>query len=300
MEHLISAKQFNKSGLDKFLATVDHVSQYKALRSGEGKIMATLFYQPSTRTRSSFEAAMIRVGGRIVSTENAAEFSSHSKGETLEDTIRVMGEYVDVIVLRHPDIGASGKAAKVSKVPVINAGDGFEHPTQALLDIYTIKKEIGRLDGIHVALVGDLCYGRTVHSLIHLLGLYNDVTITLVSPSHLQLPEGLFKEAHVSFEKVDSVYCLQDALQRQPDVVYMTRSQKGESYDKKFIFSIDELNSLKRDAVVMHPLPRCEEIDHQVDKDPRMAYFRQVGNGLQVRKTILYCMFSKDYLWSNT
>jgi aspartate carbamoyltransferase catalytic subunit len=258
--------------------------------------MATIFYEPSTRTRLSFEAAIAKLGGDIISTENAKEFSSAAKGESLEDTIRIVSGYADVIVLRHYESGAADRAAKVSPVPIINAGDGpGQHPTQALLDIYTINKEIGKLDGISIAMVGDLSYSRTVRSLAYLLAKYKNIKIYFVAPEVVRMREDIkeyLDEHAVSFsEETDLV-----KVSSKVDVIYQTRIQKerfGEKLDDyekakdKYIIDKEILKYMKKRAIIMHPLPRVNEIKIEVDKDPRAAYFRQAQNGLYIRMALL-------------
>ncbi len=257
----------------------------------KGKILASLFYEPSTRTRLSFEAAMNRLGGGVISAEGM-QFSSMYKGETIEDTIRMAGQYADIIVMRHPEKGSADKAAAVSPIPFINAGDGpAQHPTQGLLDLFTIKKEKGKLDGIHITMVGDLKFGRTVHSLSFLLGLYKDVKFTLVSPPELKMPEkvvSFYKDKNIEFEETDDLNKGLDA-----DIVYMTRVQSERFEDKaeyerlklKYILTADHVKG--RDITVMHPLPRVGEISEDVDLLPNAAYFRQARNGIPVRMALL-------------
>jgi aspartate carbamoyltransferase catalytic subunit len=239
---------------------------------------------------------MHRLGGRVISTENAREFSSVSKGETLEDTIRILNGYADIIVMRHNEVGAARRAAAVSRVPVINAGDGAgQHPTQALLDLYTIAKEIGRIEGLHIAMVGDLAQGRTVRSLTYLLSKYQDVKIYFVAPSLLKMKEDILD--HLRERKV--WYAEETELAKvlpEVDVVYQTRIQKERFGDRiadyeqcRGVYVIDEscLRLMKPDAIIMHPLPRLDEIRMEVDNDPRAAYFRQAQNGLYVRMALL-------------
>ncbi len=266
----------------------------------QNKIIACLFYEPSTRTRFSFETAVHRLGGDTISTENASEFSSTTKGESLEDTIRTLNEYVDGIVIRHPQIGAAEIAAGVSRVPIFNAGDGGgEHPTQALLDLYTIVQAKGSVDGLKVGLVGDLLYGRTIHSLIYLLSLY-DVEISLIAPAQLRLPESYLsylREHNIKFHILNNW----DKVINNLDVIYMTRVQKerlakASNYSKlKDVFRLDgsTLPKMKHDAVIMHPLPRVSEIAPEVDDDPRAIYFKQARNGLYVRMALLKMACSK-------
>lgn len=266
-----------------------------------GKILATVFYEPSTRTRFSFEAGMLKLGGQVITTESAAHFSSAVKGETLEDSIKVTGAFADVIVLRHPEQGAADRAAKVSAVPVINGGDGIgEHPTQALYDLYTIQKETGRIDGLHVAFVGDMKNGRTVKSLLTLLNSYKGLKISLISPAALALPAertAELQENGVNFEESTDL----GSVLKEADVFYVTRVQKErfdstEEYEKlkdSYIIDADTIKSMKEKAIIMHPLPRVNEISPEVDSDPRAAYFRQAKNGLYVRMALLAKVLQK-------
>jgi len=257
--------------------------------------MAALFYEPSTRTRLSFEAAMLRLGGDTMGTDNAREFSSAAKGETLEDTIRIVSGYADVIVLRHNEQGAARRAAAVSLVPVINAGDGpGQHPTQALLDLYTIRDELGHIDGIRIAMVGDLANGRTVRSLTYLLSKFRDIRICFVAPAQVAMREDIkehLDEHHVPWVETQDL----DQVLPQVDVIYQTRIQKERFSDEasylalKGVYRIDAstLAQMKKEAIVMHPLPRVDEIAPEVDADPRAAYFRQARNGLYIRMALL-------------
>jgi aspartate carbamoyltransferase catalytic subunit len=257
--------------------------------------MAALFYEPSTRTRLSFEAAMLRLGGQTMGTDNAREFSSAAKGETLEDSIRIVGGYADVIVIRHNEEGAAKRAASVSSVPIINAGDGpGQHPTQALLDIYTIKDELNRVDGIKVAMVGDLANGRTVRSLTYLLSKFKEIKIWFVAPPAVGMRDDL--KAHLDEHRVPWVETEDlESVLPEVDVVYMTRIQKERFADPDAyhavngIYRIDasSLALMRKYSIVMHPLPRVDEIAPEVDEDPRAAYFRQARNGLPVRMALL-------------
>lgn len=296
-KHIISVKQF----LDKPLLNIlfAKAAQYKSTSPPnfdalQGKVIATLFYEPSTRTRLSFETAVQRLGGQIVSTENAGQFSSASKGETLEDTIRTINGYADAIVLRHPSLGAAEVAAKYSAVPIINAGDGAgEHPTQALLDLFTIVEAKGALDGLKIAMVGDLLNGRTIHSLLHLLAMYQ-CELYFIAPEQLQIQSAYQDELRKSGTKFTCRNSWESVL-AEVDVLYQTRVQKErfdtiEEYDAvkdSFIFSKDDLQVMKKDAIVMHPLPRVNEITSDVDDDPRAIYFEQAKNGLYVRMALL-------------
>jgi aspartate carbamoyltransferase catalytic subunit len=297
--HVVEAQQFSRELMHEIFATTKEMEEVVS-RYGSSilnrRIMASLFYEPSTRTRLSFESAMFRLGGEVITTESAREFSSAAKGETLEDTIRIVEGYSDVIVMRHFESGAARRAADVASVPIINAGDGpGQHPTQALLDIYTIQKELGHLDGIKVALVGDLANGRTARSLAYLLAKYEGVKLYFVAPSVVRMKDDIkahLTEHGVSFEEEEDLL----KVAGEVDVIYQTRIQKErfgdriEDYEKargKYIIDRKVMDVLAEKAVVMHPLPRVDEIDPAVDADPRAAYFRQAHNGLYIRMTLL-------------
>ncbi len=296
-KHILHGNQFSKEDLDKIMQVADEFEQ--GLEKGQtydlmkGKVLAALFFEPSTRTRLSFESAMLRLGGGIISVASGAT-SSAAKGESIGDTALTVSQYADVIVIRHPQIGSAGEAAEVATVPVINAGDGAgQHPTQALLDVYTIQKEIGRLDGIQVSLVGDLKYGRTVHTLVELLSLY-DLGLRLVSPESLKMPADIvsnLKERGLEvIETEDLVEAAADS-----DILYMTRIQKERfsdvnEYERlKGAYVIDNtlLEKVKEGVAIMHPLPRVDEIAKEVDSYKGAAYFRQVRNGIFVRMALL-------------
>ena len=297
--HVLEAQQFDINLLDDIFSTaqeMEQVVQHYGSNILNRRVMATLFYEPSTRTRLSFESAMTRLGGAVITTESAQEFSSAAKGETLEDTIRVVAGYSDVVVLRHNESGASNRAAAVAGIPVINAGDGAgQHPTQALLDLFTIQREIGHLKKITIALVGDLANGRTVRSLCYLLAKYEGVKMYFVAPEIVRMKDDIkeYLQRHqVPFEEVEDLH----EVARQADVVYQTRIQKerfGErigEYEQargKYIIDRAVMDCMQEHAVVMHPLPRVDEIDPEVDADPRAAYFRQAHNGLYVRMALL-------------
>ncbi len=300
IKHVLESQQFkDKRILGELFKNADEME--KACKSGscpqtmKGKVMATLFYEPSTRTRLSFESAMTRLGGSVIGTEAASYFSSAVKGESLPDTIRIVDNYADVIVLRHPQEGSSRIASEFSMVPVINAGDGAgQHPTQALLDIYTIKKELGSLDNLSVVMVGDLLYGRTVHSLTYLLAQQEGITLSFVSPEQLRMPREIInylKRKNVPSEETSSL----NGVAGKADTLYMTRIQKERfsteaEYLKLrgcYVICRETLNIMKKKAVIMHPLPRVDEIAGEVDSDPRAAYFRQAENGLYVRMALL-------------
>ncbi|HEV2416819.1 MAG TPA: aspartate carbamoyltransferase [Terriglobia bacterium] len=299
LHHIVEAQQFDRATLLALFEQsrrMEEVARAGGIDDYRNRIMATLFYEPSTRTRFSFESAMHRLGGRVITTENAREFSSVSKGETLEDTIRILNGYADLIVIRHFEVGAAQRAAAVSRVPVINAGDGVgQHPTQALLDLYTIQKEIGSIDGLQIAMVGDLAQGRTVRSLSYLLGKFSGVKIYFVAPELLKMKEDILaylREHGVDYEERGDL----EGVLPQVRVVYQTRVQKERfgdrigDYEKcRGLYIIDpaSLRLMRKDAIIMHPLPRIDEITMEVDRDPRAAYFRQAQNGLYVRMAVL-------------
>ncbi len=258
-----------------------------------GRLLATLFYEPSTRTRFSFEAAMFRLGGQVLSAENAAEASSAAKGESLEDAMRIISGYADAIVLRHPEVGAVKRAARAAEVPVISAGDGAgHHPTQALLDLYTIKKELGRLDHLRVGLAGDLRYGRTARSLALLLSLFPGNELIMISPPELRMGADVIDQLQP--ERVVETDDF-DAAMAGLDVLYQTRiqaerfasSDEYERYRGIYVVTPDVMQRLPEHAILMHPLPRVGEIDPVVDADSRAAYFRQARNGLWTRMAVL-------------
>ncbi|XP_058218774.1 aspartate carbamoyltransferase, chloroplastic-like [Rhododendron vialii] len=300
LDDVIEAQQFDRDILTAIFEVTREMEKVEknSPRSQilKGFLMATLFYEPSTRTRLSFESAMKRLGGEVLTTENAREFSSAAKGETLEDTIRTVEGYSDIIVMRHFESGAARRAAATASIPVINAGDGpGQHPTQALLDVYTIEREIGKLDGIKVGLVGDLANGRTVRSLAYLLSKYEDVKIYFVSPEVVKMKDDIkdfLTSKGVKWEESDDLM----EVASKCDVVYQTRIQRerfGERTDLyeeargKYIVDGAVLGVMQKHAVVMHPLPRLDEITVDVDADARAAYFRQAKNGLYIRMALL-------------
>ncbi len=297
LHHIVESQQFSRALLEDLFVLADDMKSQPHHYAGrlKGQLMAALFYEPSTRTRLSFEAAMLRLGGRTMGTDNAREFSSAAKGETIEDTIRIVSGYSDVIVLRHYEEGAARRAAEVSSVPVINAGDGpGQHPTQALLDLYTIRDEIGHVDGIRIAMVGDLANGRTVRSLTYLLSKFRDIRVCFVAPPQVAMRQDMkdhLDEHHVPWVETQDL----DAVLPQVDVVYQTRIQKERFADEaaylavKGIYRIDAraMSLLRKSAIVMHPLPRVDEIAPEIDSDPRAAYFRQARNGMYIRMALL-------------
>ena len=300
---IITVKQFSIKDL-KYIFEVAHEMREMVGRVGtfdllKGKILTNLFYEPSTRTASSFTAAMERLGGSVIPI-NEVKYSSVAKGESLPDTIRSLECYSDVIVLRHPEIGASELAAQYARKPIINAGDGIgEHPTQALLDLFTIFEEKGKVDGITVTMLGDLKYGRTVHSLSRLLSLY-DGKLNLVSPEILRLPREIITELEDQGIPYKEYTLLEKALP-ETDVLYVTRVQKErfedpQEYEKvkgTYIITPETLTKAKKDLVLMHPLPRVGEISMDLDDDPRAAYFRQMEYGMYVRMALLAMVLGK-------
>lgn len=299
MRHVIESQQFDRKMISKIFSIADVLGKKKDA-SLKGKIMASLFYEPSTRTRFSFESAMLRLGGSVITTENAKEFSSVSKGETLEDSIRVINNYVDVIVLRHDEEGSAERASLVSEVPVINAGDGTgQHPTQALLDLYTIKKELKKIDGVSIAFIGDLKHGRTIRSLAYLLGKYRGVQIFFVSPKALRVGEDIknyLKKYNVSFMEAEDL----NAVVHKVDVLYQTRIQKerfkNDAEYKKYkgCYRIDAnlVKKMKAGSIIMHPLPRVDEISPEIDTSPQAVYFKQARYGLLIRMALLKYIFN--------
>lgn len=300
---IVSVRQFTDADLEYIFGVATEMKEMVA-RIGafdllKGKLLANLFYEPSTRTSSSFTAAMERLGGSVIPI-NEVTYSSVSKGESLPDTVRTLEAYADVIVLRHPEKGASALAAQYTRKPIINAGDGAgEHPTQALLDLFTIRQELGEVNGLTVTLVGDLKHGRTVHSLSQLLSGY-DVTLNYVSPDILQMPESIVKEIEATGTP-QHVYDDLEAVIGESDVVYVTRVQKERFEDPaeyeqvKSAYVVDPalMEKAKPKMALLHPLPRVNEIAIEVDDDPRAAYFRQMENGMYVRMALLALVLGK-------
>ncbi len=269
-----------------------------------GKKLATLFFEPSTRTRLSFEAAMLELGGSVLGFSEAAS-SSASKGESVSDTARVMSAYCDIIAMRHPKEGAPFVASRSATVPVINGGDGGHcHPTQTLADLLTIYREKGDLNNITIGFCGDLKFGRTVHSLISALARYKGIKVILISPEELRVPSYIKKEVDFDFEETTS---LEEAMPRL-DVLYMTRIQKerfetDEEYNRlkdSYILTVDKLESAKKDMCILHPLPRVNEISVAVDKDPRACYFKQVENGKYMRMALILKLLEEAKTPGNT
>lgn len=308
---IVSVRQFGRADLE-YVFGVAHEMREMVGRVGsfdllKGKLLANLFYEPSTRTASSFMAAMQRLGGAVIPITEV-HYSSVSKGESLPDTIRTLECYADCIVLRHPQMGAAAEAARIATKPIINAGDGVgEHPTQALLDLFTIAIELQRyapaaglsLDGLTVTMLGDLRYGRTVHSLARLLSQF-DVRINLVSPEILKMPDHIKEELDKAGVRYGEAASLESCL-GDSDVLYVTRVQKERFEDEQtylgvkdaYVVTPETLEDAKDEMVVMHPLPRVGEISYEVDMDPRAAYFRQMENGMYVRMALLAMVLGK-------
>jgi aspartate carbamoyltransferase catalytic subunit len=300
---VVEVGQFDRPGIERLFAAADRMRQLpRSAAPLAGFSLATLFYEPSTRTRLSFETAMHRLGGNVISTENAREFSSAIKGETVEDTVRIVAGYADAIVIRHYEQGAAHRAAAVSPVPILNAGDGpGEHPTQALLDLYTIGHELGRIDNLRVALVGDLRYGRTARSLARLFRLTQGTQLIFVSPPAVPMGPDVRAEldtAGIPYRDEPDL----NAVLPLVDVVYQTRVQKErfatpqeyEAAKGQYIIDAAAMRRLDPSAVLLHPLPRVDEIATEVDADPRAAYFRQAHNGVFIRMALLEHVFGDE------
>ena len=297
MRHMIDPLDFTTQEVERLLALADDIaadpSRYREVC--RYKKLATLFYEPSTRTRLSFEAAMLNLGGSVLGF-SSADSSSASKGESIADTIRVISCYADICAMRHPKEGAPLRASMYSRIPVINAGDGgHQHPTQTLTDLMTIRRRLGRLENLTIGLCGVLKFGRTVHSLIKSLSRYPNIRFILISPEELRVPDYVIREVlepkNIPFEEVTS---LEDVMP-QLDVLYMTRVQKERFFNEEdyirlkdsYILTEEKMKLAKEKMAVLHPLPRVNEITLPVDNDPRAAYFEQVQNGVYVRMALI-------------
>ena len=291
---IVSIEDFSREEIN-YILNISHSMEPLAAKGSDmlkGKILANLFFEPSTRTRLSFEAAMLKLGGSTIGFAEA-EIASVRKGENLADTIRTVENYADIIALRHPLEGAAKLAAEFSKIPILNAGSGAEeHPTQAFMDLYTLQKEKGKIDGLKIALVGDLRYGRTVHSLAYALSLYN-IELYLISPESLRMRHEVIRAIQNKISIVEDTNL--EKIIPQIDVLYVTRIQKerfpdlAEYAKVKGIYKIDlkTLKSAKKDLIILHPLPRLDEIAAEVDNTPQARYFQQVWNGIVVRMALL-------------
>ena len=297
IRHLIDIKDFKKEEINDLIKVANDIidNREKYSHKCDGKILATLFFEPSTRTRLSFESAMLRLGGKVLGFSEAAS-SSTAKGESLSDTITVVGGYSDLIVMRHPKEGAPNVAIKNSIVPIINAGDGgHNHPTQTLTDLLTIKREKGSLDNLTIGLCGDLKFGRTVHSLITAMSRYENIKFILISPKELKLPDYIKEEVleknKIQYIETTDIEKYMDTL----DVLYMTRVQKERFFNEEdymrlkdyFILNKSKLTNAKKDLCIMHPLPRVTEIAKEIDEDPRAKYFIQAYNGVYIRMALI-------------
>lgn len=297
MRHLIDPMDLSVQEIEKLLALandiIEHKEKYREVC--KGKKLATLFFEPSTRTRLSFEAAMIELGGSVLGF-SSADSSSATKGESVHDTVQVVGCYADIIAMRHPKEGAPLLASLKSPVPIINAGDGgHAHPTQTLTDLLTIQREKGRLENFTIGFCGDLKFGRTVHSLIKALSRYQNIRYVLISPQELQVPdyirEEVFEKNNIPYEQVES---MEDVI-GDLDILYMTRVQKERFFNEAdyirlrdtYILDTEKLKKAKPDMSILHPLPRVNEISTEVDDDPRACYFKQVMNGKHVRMALI-------------
>lgn len=296
MKHLMSPLDFSTEELENLFSLAGDIEKNPAkyAHACDGKILATCFYEPSTRTRLSFESAMTRLGGRVIGFSDAGS-SSASKGESVSDTIRVISCYADICAMRHPKEGAPMVASEKSRIPVINAGDGgHQHPTQTLTDLMTIRSLKGRLNNFTIGLCGDLKFGRTVHSLIHALVRYENIRFIFISPEELRVPDyitDMLKEKNIPFEEVIRLEDVMPSL----DLLYMTRVQKERFFNEEdyirlkdfYVLTPEKMELAKPDMLVLHPLPRVNEISVEVDDDPRAAYFKQVQYGVYMRMALI-------------
>lgn len=300
MKHVLSSSQYTRESLEELFDLAEKIKKNPKKYSNklDDKIIAIMFYEPSTRTRLSFETAALKLGAKIITTENAGEFSSAAKGETIEDTVKVIAGYADAMVIRHKSETSSEEAASVNKIPILNAGAGKgEHPTQALLDLYTIREKRGKIDGCKVAVLGDLLHGRTIHSLLKLLSLYEGIEVYGLSKEVFALPQeyiDILKEKNIEYKKCTSF----DELPKDLDVIYHTRIQaerfEGDYGKEEFIINKKVLDTFSENTILMHPLPRVIEIATDVDDDPRAYYFKQAHNGLYVRMALLLQVLDRD------
>lgn len=297
MRHLIDPRDFSVEELESIFSLAEEIirDQESFRNVCKGKILATLFYEPSTRTRFSFEAAMLRLGGQVIGFSEPSS-SSVMKGESIPDTIRTVGSYVDIIAMRHPKEGAPKYASYYSPVPIINAGDGgHQHPTQTLTDLLTIKETKGQFSNLTIGLCGDLKFGRTVHSLIKAMSRYENIKFVLISPNELQIPEyiktEILKKRNIPFIEVERL----EEVIGELDILYMTRVQKERFFNEadyirlkdSYILDKEKLKLAREDLSILHPLPRVNEISYEVDDDPRACYFKQVKYGMFVRMALI-------------
>lgn len=299
MKHVLSAKQYNRESLEELFQLTDDIKNnpQKYAKTLDGKIVAVMFYEPSTRTRMSFQTAVLKLGGQVIATENASSNSSGKKGETLEDTVKILQGYADAIVIRHSSETMPEEAASVARVPILNAGAGKgEHPTQALLDLYTIREYRKTLDGVKIAILGDLLNGRTIHSLLRLISLYENIEVYGLSKSCFALPQeyiDLLSQRGITYKKCNSFA----DIPKDVDVMYHTRIQserfEGDFGKEEFIINQEVLNQFSDHTIVLHPLPRVDEISTDIDDDPRAMYFKQAHNGLFVRMGLFVQAFEE-------
>ncbi|MDD7266877.1 MAG: aspartate carbamoyltransferase [Lachnospiraceae bacterium] len=304
MRHLMSPLDFSVEELNRLMDLASDIERNPAkyAHACDDKLLATLFYEPSTRTRLSFESAMMRLGGKVMGF-SSADSSSAAKGESVSDTMSVISYYADIAAIRHPKEGAPLVASMHANIPVINAGDGgHQHPTQTLTDLLTIRSLKGRLDSLTIGLCGDLKFGRTVHSLIESLARYSNIHFVLISPEELRVPsyirEDILEKEHQSYEEVER---LEDALPKL-DLLYMTRVQKERFFNEEdylrmkdfYILDKQKMNMAKEDMLVLHPLPRVNEISTEVDSDPRAVYFKQANYGVYIRMALILTLLEVE------
>lgn len=298
MNHVLSANQYSREQLEELFELTDDIkqNQEKYAKTLDKKIVAVMFYEPSTRTRLSFETAVLKLGGQVIATENASSNSSGRKGESLEDTVKILQGYADAIVIRHSDENMPEIASSVATVPILNAGAGKgEHPTQALLDVYTIREYRKTLDGVKIAVLGDLLNGRTIHSLLKLVSLYNNVEVYGLSKECFALPQeyiDFLKNRGIEYKKCTSF----EEIPKDVDVMYHTRIQserfEGDFGREEYIINKEILEQFSEHTIVLHPLPRNEEIATDIDSDPRALYFKQAHNGLYIRMALFVQAFN--------
>lgn len=307
-EHIVYSQQFDEEYLFELFALADTLRQegarQKYRHALQDKVIAMLFFEPSTRTWLAFQTAIAFIGGHFIGTENAKQTSSLVKGETLEDMIRVVSEYCDAIVIRHTDDDSSKRALATARVPIINAGSGkSQHPTQALLDVYTIFRKFGRLGNFHIAVVGDLLHGRTCDSLVYLLSKFPGNTFSFVAPETCRIKKSL-RDYLTAKDIPYQEYSAMNSIIGSADVVYVVRVQKErfaedldyENVKGSYILTPELANTMKVDAIIMHPLPRNDEIAPEVDQDPRAIYFEQAGNGGYIRAALLLLLLERDFV----
>lgn len=303
VRHLIEPTDFTTEELEELFSLTDHIIENPRRYASQcsGKILVTLFYEPSTRTRFSFEAAMMRLGGNILGFSDPGS-SSVAKGESVPDTIRIVGGYADIAVMRHPIEGAPKAASLYSKIPVINAGDGgHQHPTQTLTDLYTIRAKMGRLDHLTIGICGDLKYGRTTHSLVKAMSRYLGNRFVMISPKELRMPQYILDE--IDRDKTAEYSEVETIEEGMPglDILYMTRVQRERFADQEeylrvkdsCILTVEKMQAAKEEMIVLHPLPRVNEIVPEVDQDPRACYFQQAENGMYVRMALLMTLLDE-------